>query len=415
MRLEMEKRQIRVREALADLRAGMKDAELMEKYNLAAKGLQSLFAKLVAAGMITMEEIEQRMPGLMQSATISEDVQNLAEGEAWRLRRTRPGEQTGQLIRAGDAVADVKSGMSDTQLMEKYRLSSRGLQDLLDKLVDKRLIALEEVERRTETMDSTVDLRGTIEKLNLEEASITGPAKARQSWVCRTCGKAQAKPFKHCPECGATPGTGKPKPESKPAPEVKAPRSPHQPRRQQEPAGQQLAPEIVAKLQQIIDDIRAGFTDPELMTRHRLSYEQLENVFKLLLDSQLTTRGELYGRASLYLETVVVDNAQEASAHYLAFPIPISDAMNPECLGRVRNISESFVGLIGIDAQVDEPRTFIIFPEKFVDIKPFTFDAKCLWSKREAEGVYAGFKITYIAKQDLERLHKLIDSLTLGY
>jgi hypothetical protein len=48
----MNKPKIGAREAANDIRSGMTDAELMEKYHLTAKGLESLFRKLVEAKLL---------------------------------------------------------------------------------------------------------------------------------------------------------------------------------------------------------------------------------------------------------------------------------------------------------------------------------------------------------------------------
>ncbi len=56
----MPKPQLSAKEILQDLRAGMDDAALMEKYNLSAQGLQSAFNKLIAAGVLKQAELDQR-------------------------------------------------------------------------------------------------------------------------------------------------------------------------------------------------------------------------------------------------------------------------------------------------------------------------------------------------------------------
>jgi len=57
---EPEKPVIKAREAAQNVHAGMSDAQLMKRFNISAKGLQSLLRKLVAAGLITEEELEAR-------------------------------------------------------------------------------------------------------------------------------------------------------------------------------------------------------------------------------------------------------------------------------------------------------------------------------------------------------------------
>lgn len=48
-------------EALQCIRDGMNDSALMKRYNISAKGLESLFKKLVAAGVIDQSDIEKRV------------------------------------------------------------------------------------------------------------------------------------------------------------------------------------------------------------------------------------------------------------------------------------------------------------------------------------------------------------------
>jgi hypothetical protein len=58
----MEKRKITAREVMQDIRAGKSDQALMQKYHLSAQGLQSLFDKLVRAGVATQRELDDRVP-----------------------------------------------------------------------------------------------------------------------------------------------------------------------------------------------------------------------------------------------------------------------------------------------------------------------------------------------------------------
>ena len=53
----MQKPVINVNDALHDLRMGLDDWTLMRKYQLSAKGLQSMFKKLLALGVVTQAEL----------------------------------------------------------------------------------------------------------------------------------------------------------------------------------------------------------------------------------------------------------------------------------------------------------------------------------------------------------------------
>ena len=61
-------------------------------------------------------------------------------------------------ISAREAATDIKSGMSDFILMEKYTLSTKGLQSLLQKLVDARLVSKSELSNRIAVGQDSVAL-----------------------------------------------------------------------------------------------------------------------------------------------------------------------------------------------------------------------------------------------------------------
>ena len=56
----MAKIKIKAKELLADIRAGMDDAGLMEKYGLSAKGVLRAMARLIGAGVMSPSELADR-------------------------------------------------------------------------------------------------------------------------------------------------------------------------------------------------------------------------------------------------------------------------------------------------------------------------------------------------------------------
>jgi hypothetical protein len=48
-------------------------------------------------------------------------------------------------IYAKDLVRDIRSGMDDSALKRKYKLTSRGLQSAFSKLINNRFVAVEEI------------------------------------------------------------------------------------------------------------------------------------------------------------------------------------------------------------------------------------------------------------------------------
>jgi hypothetical protein len=162
----MEKKKISARGSVTDIRSGMSDSDLMEKYHLSPPGLQNLFDKLVGAGYIDLSEIHQRKPRYLGLVAITRAVTRAItrafpqpeEDEAEDVRQpVRPGFQA--QVSAQEAARDIRSGMNDTALMDKYKLSSRGLQSLFNKLKAARLIQQIDLDRRGLGLDHTVDLK----------------------------------------------------------------------------------------------------------------------------------------------------------------------------------------------------------------------------------------------------------------
>jgi uncharacterized protein (DUF433 family) len=125
------KRKIKARDIVNDIRSHMTDPELMAKYDLSARGLQSAFIKLLNARAITHAEMNQRR-AIYHDKTLV------------------------QQIDARDIVKDIRSGMSDSELLKKYDLSSEGLRFALQTLTDTEVITLEELYATSSSAYDTV-------------------------------------------------------------------------------------------------------------------------------------------------------------------------------------------------------------------------------------------------------------------
>jgi hypothetical protein len=66
-------------------------------------------------------------------------------------------------LKAEDILRDLRAGMTDSALMRKYFLSSRGLHSILDKLLDAKVLTKEQLvsHRRGFEGDDTVDVEPT--------------------------------------------------------------------------------------------------------------------------------------------------------------------------------------------------------------------------------------------------------------
>ncbi len=83
-------------------------------------------------------------------------------------------------INAKQAVIDIRSGMTSSDLMQKYHVSAKGLETLFRKLVDVGLLHEDELERLNEGRARSKDV----------------------AWQCPACGAAQTREYAECPQCG---------------------------------------------------------------------------------------------------------------------------------------------------------------------------------------------------------------------
>ncbi len=231
-------------------------------------------------------------------------------------------------IKAGDAVRDIRSGMSDPQLMEKYGISAKGLQSLLTKLLEVKAVTPAEIDqRRTAYHDTTV-----IQQMDEEN---------------------------------------------------------------------------------IVQDIRSGMPDSQLMEKYALSSDGLRRVLQTLLDTNVIALEELYGASASTHDSVFVENLRELPRRHLAIAVDICESKHPEIMGTLSNITEKGIGATGIAAKIGETTSFVISPEDFIEASPILFEARCQWA-REEKGTgewLAGFEITAISQKCLTDLRRLIQVL----
>jgi uncharacterized protein (DUF433 family) len=206
------KKKIRAKTAVEDIRSGMNDAALMKKYELTPEGLQSLFDKLVSAGYLDLGELQERTPFL---GTVAIDMET--------VEKESPPERKRPLINAQEMARDVRSGVTDADLMQKYRLSAKDLQRAFYKLMKLGIITQVDLDLRSADMDRTVDLR---EELSLSAvlgslwSQMSQPKQETESASPKSAG-TEAPEKASYPESGATVKTS-PQPQRllKPSPEL---------------------------------------------------------------------------------------------------------------------------------------------------------------------------------------------------
>lgn len=171
---------------------------------------------------------------------------------------------------------------------------------------------------------------------------------------------------------------------------------------------------------ELVNDIRGGMTDAELMRKYDLALEGLQRVFKQLLDFRAMREEEIYGRLPAYADEVIIgapeavlENLREDPRYHVDTAICVYDARKSEVKGALRDIHLRGMGVRGFRAAVDETSTFVVAPEAPLGVEPFMFEAQCRWTGRERGGeLCAGFRITKISEENQEKLERLIEILS---
>jgi rubrerythrin len=86
-------------------------------------------------------------------------------------------------MNAKELLADIKEGMNDARLMEKYRLSGDRLQIVFEKLVDMGLLKRHDLDKRAVMSEKCIAI----------------------VWECPACGVPQTQAYDECPRCGVVP------------------------------------------------------------------------------------------------------------------------------------------------------------------------------------------------------------------
>ena len=176
-----QKKSLSAKTVLTDVKAGMSDSELMSKYRLSAQGLKSLLRKMIDAGLLTQAELNNGRPSSDPSAKAK--------------------------LSAKAVLADLKAGMSDDALKQKFGITDTGLQTLFSKLLQAGLVTQADLDARNENEVEVVEVEV------IEEIPETFPEKPPQPqapkprqplrlWRCPSCQAPQSKAHDVCPQCG---------------------------------------------------------------------------------------------------------------------------------------------------------------------------------------------------------------------
>jgi hypothetical protein len=168
------------------------------------------------------------------------------------------------------------------------------------------------------------------------------------------------------------------------------------------------------KAKDIVNDIRAGMTDHQLMEKYRLSVKGLQSIFTKLEQVKAVKHSDLYGRTPWYDDTVNVGSMRNLPRNYMALSVIIHEAKNPMNKGVVVDLTEKGVRATGIQVRENQTTRFVVDSGDLVEIGLITFEATCMWVRQHEDGTRnSGFEITSISERDVGKLRQLIQDLSL--
>jgi hypothetical protein len=174
-----------------------------------------------------------------------------------------------------------------------------------------------------------------------------------------------------------------------------------------------MAPGDTEQLTEMVDDVRSGLTDFELIKKYQLTARQLRITLQQLTATGLLKKAKVYRRPVFYDYAMDRHDDRQFPRHYLARPLPIHETDSPNNRGWLTDITEVGLGTRGIMAESGDTKKFTVLPEHQYEIQEISMSASCVWSRKdhsEAQTV-SGYRITEISDHDLEKIRKLIRDL----
>jgi len=166
-------RSVKATDVVRDIEAGLTDPQLMKRHDLTAGQLEFLLQQLLLRGMVTERQLSDRTSFADTAVTkafvdVQQSVSELDEEsetqKGWEIKtivhdvpdvkrsrekveRFAPASR--RTIKARDLVRDVRAGLDDNRLIQKYGLEEKQLELLFQKLVDSCRLSVEELYNRT--------------------------------------------------------------------------------------------------------------------------------------------------------------------------------------------------------------------------------------------------------------------------
>lgn len=278
--------------------------------------------------------------------------------------------ETKTVVNAQKILGDIRSGLSDSVLMAKYNLSPRGLERLLLKLAQlgaiKRINAAELLKdirsgiTNSDLMKKHNLSRNALKRV-LEEMTDVGIHFFRENRGSRE--KLRIKTF------------------------------------------------------EIVGDIRSGMSELEIMNKYGLSSRGLQSAFWKLVRSGALTWEEILNNFPNLEESVTLQLIRKNIRSYPILSVKVYEENNPQNEGKLRDLSETGLGITGMQACVGEEKKIVLVPDEFMDLNAMTLKVVCRWFRPDAaKGLHsAGFQIQNLNDENSRTIRELVQLMTLTF
>ncbi|MBI5251099.1 MAG: hypothetical protein HY912_16545 [Desulfomonile tiedjei] len=171
------------------------------------------------------------------------------------------------------------------------------------------------------------------------------------------------------------------------------------------------------KAGKIVADIRARLTDFELMAKYDLSWKDLQDILRKLVQANAMRPAELEERSAYFDDPINRKLTRATYRAYLRTPIPIQDLDDIANQGFITDLSETGFRTMGIVVKEDDDMNFLVRAGEVSEVKNLQLRAICKWANkdnRNGVGAEAGFRITGASSNDISSVRRLMETLSLG-
>jgi hypothetical protein len=121
-------------ELVVCVKSGIDNNELMKEIHISEDTLSNRLNGLIKSGKLTRKEVDGRPT--LKAATVAVDLPDQMSSSSGKEK---------PVIKANDALACIKAGMDDLDLMFRYGITAKGLRSLFKKLIESGKLTPEEL------------------------------------------------------------------------------------------------------------------------------------------------------------------------------------------------------------------------------------------------------------------------------